>query len=85
MNNLNIKFIPGDVAPRYEPSKVKQLHAHTAVITERGMESGLPVVDIQMRDDEGNEYFFMTTGRLINGISGAIKGVNLRNHGVEEP
>jgi len=82
---LDIKLNPGNVAPRYEPDKVKQLQPHTAIITEQGMESGLPLVDIQMKDDQGNDYFFMISGRLINGLSAAIKGCNVRNHGVEEP
>lgn len=85
MENLKIKLNPGKVAPRYEPDKIKQLEVHTAVITEQGMVSGLPMVDIQMTDTEGNEYFFMITGRLINGLSAAIHGANVRNHGEAEP
>lgn len=83
-NTLNIKIKEGNLAPRY-PVEVKQLTANTAVITENGMANGLPVVDIQMTDEEGNEYFFMLTGKLFNGLSAVIKGVNLKNHGVEEP
>jgi hypothetical protein len=85
MQSLEIKLNPGDMAPRYDPVTTKQLTAHTAIITEQGMESGLPLVDIQMTDDEGNHYFFMIPGRLINGLSAMIKGVNMRNHGTEEP
>ena len=83
-NNLSIEIKEGNLAPRYT-EKTKQLTATKAVITEKGMESGLPLVDIQLTDADGNEYFFMLTGRLFNGLSAAIKGVNLRNHGVEEP
>lgn len=85
MEKLSIKINPGDVAPRYNPETTKELTAEIAIITEQGMSSGLPLVDIQMKDAEGNEYFFMITGRLINGLSDAIKGVNKRLHGVEEP
>ena len=85
MNNLNIKLNPGHVAPRYDPGETKQLEVQTAVITEQGMVSGFPLVDIQMKDSDGNEYFFMIPGRLINSLSAAIHGVNVRNHGIAEP
>jgi len=75
----------GREAPRYNLEDVKKLTMIKAVITEQGTSEGLPVVDIVMIDESGKEYFFMTTGRIINGISSAIKGVNTRIHGTEEP
>ena len=85
MEKLEIKLIQGDNAPRYDPVTTKQLTVEKAVITEQGMESGLPIVDFQMIDENGNKYFFMITGKLINGLSAAIRGANVRNHGSEEP
>lgn len=82
---LSIKLNPGSIAPRYEEGKTKELTVKTAVITEQGMASRLPLVDMQMEDAEGNQYFFMITGKLINALSASIKGVNKRIHGTEEP
>ena len=82
---LDIKLNPGNVAPRYNLEETKELYPMKAIITENGMESGLPLIDIQMQDKEGNQYFFAISGRLINGLSSAIKRVNVRNHGIEEP
>lgn len=84
-NSIAIKIVEGGVAPRYNPEQTKQLEARVAVITENGMQSGLPVVDIQMVDAEGNEYFFMVTGRIFNSVTDIIKAVNMKNHGAEEP
>ena len=83
-SSLVIKINPGSVAPRYT-EETKQLIAETAVITEKGMQNGLPMIDIQMKDTEGNEYFFMLTGRLFQMLGKAIDGVNIRNHGAAEP
>lgn len=85
MPKLSISVKEGNTAPRY-PETTKLLTIDEAVITEQGMASGFPVVDFQMTDSEGNKYFIMTSGGIINGLSAAIKGVNLRIHGVaEEP
>lgn len=82
MPELKIKLIQGNVAPRY--TEEKQLEIKQAVITENGMESGFPLIDFQLTDNEGKEYFCMASGQVINTLSAAIKGVNMRNHGVEE-
>ena len=83
MPDLKIEFVKGNVAPRY--TNEKQLEIKKAVITEKGMQSGFALVDIQLTDSEGKEYFFMTSGQIMNALTAAIKGVNMRNHGVEEP
>lgn len=83
-NQVSIELIQGTEAPRYANGE-KELSADKVVITEQGMESGLPLVDIQMTDKEGNKYWVPVSGRIMNTISAAIKGVNMRNHGVEEP
>ena len=83
-NHLKLELNPGTLAPRYG-TEVKELKCECAVITENGMESGLPLVDFQLSDVDGNKYFFAISGRIVNSVSAAIKGVNLRNHGVEEP
>lgn len=83
-NQLSIEIIQGSTAPRYT-EKVTELSASKAVVTEQAMESGLPLVDIRMTDKDGNEYWVPLTGRIVNMISAAVKGVNLRNHGIQEP
>jgi hypothetical protein len=81
---LKTRLVEGKTAPRYT-KEVKKLEIKEAVITEQGMESNLPIVDLVMYDEQGNKYFAMTSGRIINAISAAIKGVNMRIHGVQEP
>jgi hypothetical protein len=83
--SLAIELVDGSLAPRYEPSKVEMLSLDKAVITERGTEGGLPLVDFQMTSIDGKEYFFAVTGRLVLSLAAAIRGVNDRNHGVSEP
>lgn len=73
------------IAPRYKKEETIQLQCHTVVITEKGTDSDLPLIDFQMIGPDGKQYFFAMTGRIVNGIASAIRGVNMRNHGVEEP
>lgn len=84
VTTLSITLIPGSVAPRYNDED-KELVVNNVVITERGMESGLPLIDLQMVDKDGKLHYAALSGRIINMVSSAIKGVNLRNHGIEEP
>lgn len=78
-----IKLIKGDEAPKY-PFGIELELDHVA-ITEQGTQTNLPIVDFVMKDKEGLTYLLVLTGREVNMISAAIKGVNLRNHGKEEP
>ncbi len=80
---LSIRLVPGKVAPRYDEGT--ELECQEAVITEQGTEANLPLVDIKMRGPDGKLYLLVLTGRLVNMLSAAVKGVNQRNHGVEEP
>lgn len=83
-NSVSLELIRGSIAPRY-PQSIKELTITNVVITEQGTQGGWPIVDLQMVDSNGNEYFAMVTGQIVNTISAAIKGVNVRNHGREEP
>lgn len=71
-------------APRYKADDT-QLELEEVVITEKATESGLPLVDLVLRDKGGHLHYAMVTGRILNAVSAAIKGCNLRNHGKEEP
>ena len=81
--HVSIKLIPGDVAPRY--GDAEGLRLEDVVITEQGTRAGLPIVDLVCKDGRGNPFVISTTGRVINGLAAAIRGVNLKNHGLEEP
>ena len=84
VTQLAVELLPGNIAPRYTIDDC-ELSINKAVITEKGMQSGLPLVDLQMKDADGNINYTALSGRIVNAISAAIKGVNLRNHGTEEP
>ncbi len=83
MNRLDIQIISGNTAPRYDQGQ--ELICEGVVITEQGMQSGLPLVDFKLRDKDGNFYLMVMPGRLVNALSAAIKGINKRIHGIEEP
>lgn len=81
---LTINLIPGNKAPRFDAA----MHALTplaATITEQGMASGLPMVDVVFVDNDGERCIWTTSGRMILALAAALRGVNLRNHGTEEP
>lgn len=83
--DLKVEIVRGGMAPRYDPTKTKELTLTKAIITEQGTASKLPLVDFVFTDSDGQEYFTMVTGRIINTVSAAIRGVNMRIHGIEEP
>ncbi len=78
MQKLEIEIINGKIAPRYSISTV-QLHAEKAIITEKGMVSNDPLVDITLKDDQGNKYFFMMSGNLLIMLASVIRGVMERD------
>lgn len=82
-NELKINLIPGNMAPRYDEGY--EIDISHCTITEQGTQGNLPLVDFVGRDKNGEKVMFCLTGRLVNMVSAAIRGVNLRNHGVEEP
>lgn len=44
-----------------------------AVIVKRGTVNGLPTVDLQFRDAEGNEFVAMVTGAILEQLAVAIQ------------
>lgn len=83
-NSASIKLNPGNFAPRYTADDV-QLELEEVVITEEGTRNGWPLVDFVMKDKAGKKHFFMVTGSIAQMIAGAVRGVNVRIHGKEEP
>lgn len=81
--HLAVKLVEGDVAPKYE--ETTPLTIEEVVVTEKGMASGLPLVDLVCRDSNGRRFLIVTTGKVICTLAGVIRGVNFRNHGKAEP
>lgn len=82
---LTIKIIEGHVAPRYDTKVTKEIEIINAVVTEKGTNKHLPVVDFQMKDKMGNEYFAAITARHILCLAEVIQGINHKNHGSTNP
>lgn len=78
-NTVKIDIIPGKQAPRY--GEGTELTCEGVVITERGTEGGLPIVDFKMRSPDGSFYLLCFTGRIVTSIAAAVQGINFRNHG----
>jgi hypothetical protein len=80
----SISIVPGHRCPRHDDAAT--IHLERVVITEQGTEGGLPVVDFLGRNGlTGEPTVLALTGRIVNGISAAVKGVNTRIHGIAEP
>lgn len=77
-SKLAIEILAGNVAPRYD-TDITQLTAQKAVITQHGMESGMPILDLQFTDADGNQYFTMISGNIVTMLCGAMAGVIQRN------
>lgn len=71
--SLTIKTKEGSLAPRYT-EEVKELITNIAVITKEGMQSNKPLVDLQLTDAEGNQYFTALSGAILINLAAAIKG-----------
>ena len=81
--HVQLHLVPGKQGPLYE--NTVEVKCERVVITEKGMESDLPLVDFVCRGPDGTSVLMVLSGRIVNMISAAIKGVNVRNHGVPEP
>ena len=81
---ITIHLVEGKTAPRYDGGIVEAKLSHVT-ITEQATQANLPLVDIIATLPDGTRVLIVATGRIINAISAAVKGVNMRNHGAEEP
>ena len=84
MQQVHIRLIEGNMAPRYDEAGT-EMRLEEVVITEQGTQSHLPMLDFKMRGQDGKLYLLVLTGRIVNAISAAVRGVNMRIHGREEP
>lgn len=82
--DLSIRLVAGKDAPRYNEAGF-ELVCEEAIITEQATVNNLPIVDFKMRGPDGKMYLLVLSGRIVNGLARAIRGVNMRIHGVEEP
>ena len=87
MQHVAINIVPGKVAPRYNEDSgiVAELVLKHVTITEQGTQQDLPMLDLVLVGDDGKRYLVVTTGRIACSIAAAVRGVNLRNHGIAEP
>jgi hypothetical protein len=83
MRKLSLDIVKGKTAPRYDQGY--EVNVDRVTITEKGMESGLPLVDFIATDKSGEQVLFVLSGRHVCAIAAAIRGINMRNHGTEEP
>jgi len=81
---MKVKMVRGNVAPRYDRT-TKQAGIEKVIITEQGVQSGLPLVDLQLIDRNGDKLFVAVSGRLMQSIASVINGTNERIHGVPNP
>lgn len=68
-------------APDYnlQPEKWEPIKITEAIVVKEGMENGLPTVDLQCEDVNGNKYLIFTTAKIINMLS-AICMQNVIDH-----
>lgn len=78
-----VNTVEGNKAPRYD--KGYEMPVERVTITEQGTQAGLPIVDFIGTDKNGEQVLFVLSGREVCGIAAAVRGANMRNHGVEEP
>ena len=75
---FSINMNPGDVAPRWDEA-THELTPLYVTITERGMQSGLPMVDMVFEGHDGKRHAFTTSGRMMLMVAGAVQSAVVRN------
>jgi hypothetical protein len=83
VGGVPISIVPGDIAPSYDSGTEVDLESVT--ITEEGSEAGLPLVDFRLRGPNDESFMVAIPGRVITGLAAAVRGINKRVHGKEEP
>lgn len=75
---FSIHMNPGSVVPRWDAA-THELTPLSATITERGMQSGLPMVDMVFEGADGKRHAFTTSGRMMLMLAGAVQAAVVRN------
>jgi hypothetical protein len=79
VESFSINTIPGNTMPRFDAATTELRPLH-ATITERGMASGWPSVDVVFEPAQGEgRYVFTTSGRMLLMLAGAIQAAVIRN------
>ncbi len=81
-NYAKIEIVEGKQAPKY--TEGDEVTLEKVVITEKGTQADLPIVDFVMVGPDGKKHLLVLTGRIVISIAAAVRGTNLRNHGVED-
>lgn len=72
--SVNVKiFDTPDEAPKYGED-TKLLRATEAVVVGKGTVAGLPTMDLQLVDADGNKYLVMATGAIIEALARVCAG-----------
>ena len=79
----NVKPVDLKIVEAWPSPALPGCEIDTVWLIEKGTESKLPVMIFE-GDIDGKRVRFALTGRYVNVLSAAIKGVNMRNHGIEE-
>ena len=79
---ITIHMVRGVQAPRYDTGYETSLDRVT--ITEQGMVNRRPLLDFVFRDKHGEQVFFTLSSNEVLMIAATVRGINKRNHGVEE-
>lgn len=67
-NHIALEKKTVEESPKYDDT-TKMIRIEKAIIVKNGMENGLPSVDLQCVDADGNRYLVFTTGKIINAIN----------------
>lgn len=67
-NSVGLKVLSVEEAPVYDKS-TKMIKLVDVIVVKKGMENGLPSVDIQCVDESGQKYLIFTTGKILKMIS----------------
>ena len=67
---VNVKRCTIEKAPNYNDLEVKPktLKMHTVIVVEKGTVNGKATLDLQMKDEEGNDYLVVTTNSIFKNI-----------------
>lgn len=74
---VSINIIPGKTAPRFDAHTTELTPQHVT-ITERGMSSGLPMVDMIFGDPNDKRFGFTTSGRMLLLIAASVQAAIIR-------
>ena len=82
--HVKIHLMPGCPSELYD-EPAEPLDCDDVVIKEKATAANLPTVDFRCRGSDGKLHTLVLTGRVVNAIATAVRSMNVRTHGTEEP